>query len=144
MQPRDLTVEGREFKGIHFAMDFLKQQNKTVQGQKILESHKISAAKKKVLVIGGGDTGSDCVGTAVRQKAASVTQIEILAKPPLERNDDNPWPFWPETLRTSSSHLEGCERRWNLSTLRFIGDNGKVTGVEVVQVQWKKKMAAWS
>jgi glutamate synthase (NADPH/NADH) small chain len=139
MQPRDLCVEGRELKGTHFAMDFLKQQNKVVQGERILESHKISASKKKVLVIGGGDTGSDCVGTSVRQKAASVTQIEILEMPPLERSNDNPWPFWPNTLRTSSSHLEGCERRWNLSTQRFVGENGRVTGVEVVQVDWKKK-----
>ncbi len=139
MQPRDLEVEGRELKGIYFAMDFLKQQNKILQGKKVLESHKISASNKKVLVIGGGDTGSDCVGTAVRQKAASVTQIEILDRPTLERTDDNPWPFWPNTLRTSSSHLEGCERRWNLTTRRFIGDNGRVTGVEAVQLEWKKE-----
>jgi glutamate synthase (NADPH) small chain len=139
MQPRDLKVEGRELKGIHFAMDFLRQQNKVVQSERILESQKISAAKKRVLVIGGGDTGSDCVGTSVRQKAASVTQIEILDMPPMERTDDNPWPFWPNTLRISSSHLEGCERKWNLATKRFIGDNGRVTSVEVVKVNWQKE-----
>lgn len=139
MQPRDLIAEGREMKGIHFAMDFLKQQNKIVDGERILDSQRISATKKKVLVIGGGDTGSDCVGTSIRQKAASITQIEILAQPPTERSEDNPWPFWPNTMRTSSSHLEGCERRWNLATRRFIGDNNRVTGVEVIKVEWLKE-----
>lgn len=139
MEPRDLIAEGRELKGIHFAMDFLKQQNKIVDGERILESQRISAHKKKVLVIGGGDTGSDCVGTSIRQKAASITQIEILSKPPTERSEDNPWPFWPNTMRTSSSHLEGCERRWSLATRKFIGDNNKVTGVEVFQVEWLKE-----
>ena len=136
MDPRDLPADGRELKGIHFAMDFLKQQNKTVNGEHIAEAKRISAKDKKVLVIGGGDTGSDCVGTSIRQKAASVTQIEILAKPFDKRTDDNPWPFWPNTLRTSSSHLEGCTRRWSLATKRFIGKNGHLTGVEVVQVEW--------
>jgi len=139
MEPRDLTAEGREMKGIHFAMDFLKQQNKIVDGGRILDSQRISATKKKVLVIGGGDTGSDCVGTSIRQKAASITQIEILTQPPAERSEDNPWPYWPNTMRTSSSHLEGCERRWSLATRRFIGDNNKVAGVEVVQVEWLKE-----
>ncbi len=136
MDPRDLPADGRNLKGIHFAMDFLRQQNKVVSGENIPESTRISAKDKKVLVIGGGDTGSDCVGTSIRQKAASVTQIEILSKPPQKRNDDNPWPYWPNTLRTSSSHLEGCERRWSLATKRFIGANGNLTGVEVVKVEW--------
>ena len=139
MEPRDLVAKGRDLQGIHFAMDFLKQQNKAVQRERIPEEERISARKKRVLVIGGGDTGSDCVGTSIRQNAASVTQIEILPQPPGERIDDNPWPFWPNTKRTSSSHLEGCERRWSLATRRFIGDNGTVTGVEVVQVEWFKE-----
>ena len=136
MDPRDLPAEGRELNGIHFAMDFLRQQNKVISGESIPDSVRISAKDKKVLVIGGGDTGSDCVGTSIRQKAAFVTQIEILAKPDTKRDEDNPWPYWPNTLRTSSSHLEGCERRWSLATKRFIGHNGYLTGVEVVQVEW--------
>ena len=136
MEPRDLPANGRDLKGIHFAMDFLRQQNKVTGGEDIHETIQISAKSKRVLVIGGGDTGSDCVGTSIRQKAASVTQIEILSKPAQKRSDDNPWPFWPNTLRTSSSHLEGCERRWSLATKRFIGKDGQLTGVEVVQVEW--------
>jgi len=140
MQPRDLkTIPGRELKGVYFAMDYLKQQNKVVKGENISETIRIHAKDKKVLVIGGGDTGSDCVGTAIRQKAHSVTQIEILDKPSDKRSEDNPWPYWPNTLRTSSSHLEGCERRWSLNTRRFIGENGVLTGVEVVRVEWTGK-----
>ncbi len=135
-QPRDLPVEGRELDGVYFAMDFLTQQNKLNAGQMIPEENRISAKNKNVLVIGGGDTGSDCVGTSIRQKAMSVTQIEILPKPPEKRIDHNPWPYWPNTLRTSSSHQEGCERRWNLSTKRFIGENGKLKQAEIVQVEW--------
>jgi glutamate synthase (NADPH/NADH) small chain len=135
-QPRDLPVEGRELDGVYFAMDFLTQQNKLNAGQMIPEENRISAKNKNVLVIGGGDTGSDCVGTSIRQKATSVTQIEILPKPPEKRIDHNPWPYWPNTLRTSSSHQEGCERRWNLSTKRFIGENGKLKQAEIVQVEW--------
>ncbi|GET26544.1 glutamate synthase subunit beta [Prolixibacter sp. NT017] len=138
MQPRDLVVEGRDLEGVHFAMDFLKQQNKVNRGEVFTEDERISAKEKKVLVIGGGDTGSDCVGTSIRQKAESVTQIEILPKPPEKRADTNPWPYWPNTLRTSSSHLEGCERRWALATKRLIGKDGKVTGAEVVEVVWEK------
>jgi glutamate synthase (NADPH) small chain len=93
---------------------------------------------KMYLLIGGGDTGSDCVGTSIRQKAKSVTQIEILPKPQEKREDNNPWPYWPNTIRTSSSHQEGCQRHWSLSTKRFIGENGKLKQVEVVQVEWKK------
>jgi len=140
MHPRDLkTTPGRELKGIHFAMDYLKQQNKVVKGENISESIRIHAKDKRVLVIGGGDTGSDCVGTAIRQKAHSVTQIEILDKPSEKRSENNPWPYWPNTIRTSSSHLEGCERRWSLNTRRFIGENGVLTGVEVVSVEWTGK-----
>jgi glutamate synthase (NADPH/NADH) small chain len=136
MDPRDLPAEGRELKGIYFAMDFLRQQNKVISGENIPETIRISARNLKVLVIGGGDTGSDCVGTSIRQKAKSVTQIEILPKPPKKRGEDNPWPYWPNTLRTSSSHLEGCERRWSLATKRFVGNKGSLTGVEVIQVEW--------
>jgi len=136
MDPRDLPAEGRELKGIYFAMDFLRQQNKVVSGENVDETIRVSAKDLKVLVIGGGDTGSDCVGTSIRQKAAFVTQIEILPKPSKKRGEDNPWPYWPNTLRTSSSHLEGCERRWSLVTKRFIGENGHLKGVEVAQVEW--------
>ena len=135
MFPRDLRAEGRELNGIYFAMDFLRQQNKINSGENIPENIRLSARDKKVLIIGGGDTGSDCVGTSIRQKAASVTQIEILSRPPKTRGENNPWPYWPNTLRTSSSHLEGCERRWGLATKRFIGQNGYLTGVEVVGVE---------
>lgn len=138
MQPRDLPVEGRELKGVHFAMDFLTQQNKVVRGDQFSDEERISAKGKHVLVIGGGDTGSDCVGTSIRQKAAQVTQIEIMPKPGEKREANNPWPYWPNTLRTSSSHKEGCERRWSLATKRFVGENGVLTGVEVVQVEWTK------
>lgn len=138
MVPRDLPAEGRAIDGVHFAMDFLRQQNKVVRGVKIADDVRLTAEGKNVLVIGGGDTGSDCVGTSVRQKALSVTQIEIMPKPAVVREDTNPWPYWPNTLRTSSSHKEGCERRWSLTTKRFIGENGKLTGAEVIQVEWKK------
>ncbi len=136
--PRDLQVEGRSFKGVHYAMEYLAQQNKVVAGQDIPQSERIHAKDKRVLVIGGGDTGSDCVGTAIRQKAASVLQIEILPKPQEKREPGNPWPYWPNTLRTSSSHLEGCERKWGLSTSELIGSDGKVTHAKLVQVEWKK------
>ncbi|NOY95121.1 MAG: glutamate synthase subunit beta [Chlorobi bacterium] len=137
-QPRGLEVEGHELDGVHYAIDFLMQQNKVVAGQDIPKDERISAKDKKVLVIGGGDTGSDCVGTSIRQKAQSVIQIEILPKPPVKRDDNNPWPYWPNTLRTSSSHKEGCERRWSLATKRIIGEEGKVKQAEVVTVEWNK------
>ncbi|MBL7972768.1 MAG: glutamate synthase subunit beta [Prolixibacteraceae bacterium] len=140
-QPRDLPVEGREMKGVYFAMDFLSQSNKRVAGEIIPEEISIHAKDKHVLVIGGGDTGSDCVGTAIRQKARSVKQIEILPKPAAERADNNPWPYWPNTLRTSSSHLEGCERRWGLSTKRFLGENNEIKQVVLVGVEWSKDEA---
>jgi glutamate synthase (NADPH/NADH) small chain len=122
--PRDLPVEGRELKGIYFALDLLKQQNRIVSGQTFPAAQQILAKGKKVLVIGGGDTGSDCVGTSIRQKATSVTQIEILPKPPEETNPATPWPNYPNILKTSSSHHEGCTRRWSLATKRFLGEKG--------------------
>lgn len=137
-QPRDLVTEGRELNGVHFAMEFLTQQNKVVAGKRVNRSKRISAEGKHVLVIGGGDTGSDCVGTSIRQKAASVTQIEIMPKPSEIRSDNNPWPYWPTTLRTSSSHMEGCDRKWALSTRRLIGEDGQVKEAEVVEVAWDK------
>jgi len=130
--PRDLPVEGRKLKGIHFALDFLKNQNRAVASRWVVdENDPLSAKDKNVLVIGGGDTGSDCVGTAIRQGAASVTQIEIMPKPPVGTNPETPWPYYPNILKTSSSHKEGCERRWSLATERFIGENGHVSGVSV-------------
>ncbi len=138
-QARDLPVEGRELKGVYFAMDFLSQQNKAVAGKTVPDEIRVTAKDKHVLIIGGGDTGSDCVGTSNRQQAKSVTQIEILPKPPDKRDNNNPWPYWPNTLRSSSSHDEGCNRRWSLSTKRFIGDEqGNVKQTEIVQVEWSK------
>ncbi len=138
MKPRDLTVEGRELKGIHYAMDFLTQQNRVVAGKEFSDDERILAKDKHVLVIGGGDTGSDCVGTSNRHKAKGVTQIEIMPKPSEKRDFDNPWPNWPYTLKTSSSHEEGCDRGWSLATKRFIGENGQVKQVEVIEVKWDK------
>jgi len=134
--PRDLQAEGRELKGVHFALDFLKNQNRAVAARWVVDDiDPLSAKDKNVLVIGGGDTGSDCVGTAIRQGAASVTQIEIMPKPPVGTNPETPWPYYPNVLKTSSSHKEGCERRWSLSTERFIGKNGNVCGVEVKSIE---------
>lgn len=139
--PRDLKVEGRELKGVHFALELLQQQNRVNAGREISRDDRISAKGKNVLVIGGGDTGSDCVGTANRQGALSVTQIEIMPKPPEGENPATPWPYWPVVLKTSSSHDEGCNRRWLLDTRRIIGENGKVTEVEVEEVRWEKDEA---
>jgi len=144
MQPRDLPIEGRELDGIHFAMEFLTQQNKVNDGVYVAYDNRISAKGRKVLVIGGGDTGSDCVGTAIRQGAASVTQIEIMPKPPVARSEDNPWPYYAKTLKTSTSHEEGCERMWSLGTLRFIGMQRNVTHAEVEEVKWIKKDGRFS
>jgi len=138
-EPRDLPAEGRDIPGVYFALDFLRQQNHLNRGEEVPETGKILAKGKNVLVIGGGDTGSDCVGTSIRQGAKSVTQIEIMPKPPEDVNPSTPWPYWPNVLRTSSSHKEGCERRWNLATKKFIADkDGKLKGVEVVEVAWEK------
>ncbi|HPB81543.1 MAG TPA: glutamate synthase subunit beta [Spirochaetota bacterium] len=135
-EPRDLDIEGRENHGIYFAMEYLAQQNKIVSGEHIDENSLISALNKDVLVIGGGDTGSDCVGTANRQGARSITQLELLPQPPLHRPEHEPWPLWPKVLKTSSSHEEGCVRMWNILTRKFTGENGNVTGAEAVQVAW--------
>lgn len=135
-KPRDLLIEGREFEGIHFAMDFLKRCNEKVSEG--LEND-INVSGKKVVVIGGGDTGSDCIGNSNRNGAEEVIQIEIMGKPSESRTDDNPWPEWPMILKTSSSHQEGADRKWALMTKRFVSDNNKdVSGLEVVQVTWEK------
>ena len=134
--PRDLNIPGRELKGIHFALEMLSQQNRIIEGETFPKEALVNAKDKKVLVIGGGDTGSDCIGTSIRQGAASVTQIEIMPKPPVAYNPATPWPQWPVVLKTTSSHEEGCIRRWSLASNRFIGKNGKVTGVEVEEVEW--------
>jgi len=138
MQPRDLEIAGRELDGIHFAMDYLTQQNKVNDGAYVAYDNRITAENRHILVIGGGDTGSDCVGTAIRQGAKSVTQIEILPKPPEQRSGENPWPYFAKTLKTSTSHEEGCERRWSLSTLRFLGMQQRVTHAEVQEVAWEQ------
>ncbi len=131
-EPRNLPVEGRELEGVYFALEFLKNQNRATAAKKGVPSDdKYSAKGKHVLVIGGGDTGSDCVGTSIRHGAASVTQIEIMPKPPVGTNPATPWPYYPNVLKTSSSHKEGCERRWSLATNKIIGENGKVVSVEV-------------
>jgi glutamate synthase (NADPH/NADH) small chain len=135
-KPRDINVEGRELKGIHFAMDFLSQQNKINDGETASPGTRISAEGLRVVVIGGGDTGSDCVGTAIRQKAASVTQIEIMPKPPIERSPENPWPYFGKTLKTTTSHEEGCERFWGVSTRRFRANGEHVAGIEAEAVTW--------
>lgn len=134
---RDLPVEGRNLNGIHLAMELLSQQNRQLMGLP-LEQEPISAKGKHVLVIGGGDTGSDCVGTSNRHGAEKVTQIELLPQPPVGENPQTPWPYYPNVLKTSSSHEEGCERRWSLTTKRFIGKDGQVTGAEVITVEWVK------
>ena len=145
---RDLKAPGRELKGVHFALELLSQQNRVLAGMEFLpeasgkaersKDERITAKGKDVLVIGGGDTGSDCIGTAHRQGCKSVTQIEIMPKP-VEGPEDpqNPWPEWPRTLKTTSSHEEGCTRRWNINTLEFLGENGKLTGVKVQEIDWE-------
>lgn len=145
--PRNLDIPGRELKGVHFAMDFLKQNNKRVAGRDPLangtiESNvypsEIHAAGKQVVVIGGGDTGSDCVGTSNRQKAKSVTQFELLPKPPAERNEFMPWPGYPMLLKTTTSHEEGCERQWAVATKEFLGDGkGNLRALKIVDLEWK-------
>ncbi|RFO97932.1 glutamate synthase [Rhodoferax lacus] len=134
-QSRDLPVPGRELDGIHFAMEFLPQQNKVNAGDKL--KGQLRADGKHVIVIGGGDTGSDCVGTSNRHGAVSVTQFEVMPQPPVEENRPMTWPYWPLKLRTSSSHDEGCERVFAISTKEFVGEKGKVTGLKTVQVEWK-------
>ena len=135
-QARDLAIPGRELAGIHFAMEFLPQQNRRVAGDRQISENPISAEGKRVIILGGGDTGSDCHGTALRQGALSVSSWELLPKPPTERNSSMPWPYWPMILRTSSSHEEGGSREWSVSTKRFVGSNGKVQKLEVVRVEF--------
>ena len=136
--PRDLPIPGRDLQGIHFAMEFLTQQNARVSGDAYGDNNEIFATDKHVIVIGGGDTGSDCVGTSNRHRAASVTQIELMAKPPDERSPDNPWPHWPMILRTSSSHEEGANRDFAVLTKEFVGDReGNVKALKTVRIEWK-------
>jgi len=137
-EPRDLGIEGRSLKGIYFAMDYLEQQNRRVRGDLIPEAELIKAINKKVVVIGGGDTGSDCVGNSNRQGASSITQIEILPEPSNHRTSNDPWPLWPRVKKTSSSHEEGCERLWGVKTLRFCGVNGEVKKISAIRVSWEK------
>ena len=136
-KPRDLPIPGRELDGVHFAMEFLPQQNRLVAGDNSLPVPQISAEGKRVIVIGGGDTGSDCVGTSNRHGAASVTQFEVMPKPPEQENKMLVWPYWPLKLRTSTSHDEGCERDWSVSTKRFEGKNGKVEKLVCCRVVFK-------
>lgn len=135
---RDLNIPGRELKGVHFALELLSQQNRVLAGMEFAKEKRITAKGKDVLVIGGGDTGSDCIGTAHRQGCKSVTQIEIMPRP-VDGPDDpaNPWPNYPRTLKTTTSHEEGCTRRWNINTLEFLGEDGKLTGVRVQEIDWK-------
>lgn len=136
--PRDLPIEGRHLRGVHFAMDYLTQHNRTVAGDDILPAERITAQGKHVVVIGGGDTGADCVGTSNRLGAASVTQIELMVKPPGQRSADTPWPLWPMQLRTSTSHEEGCERQWAILTKAFLSSDGEtVSGLRIVEVAWE-------
>lgn len=138
-KPRDINPEGRDLQGIHFAMDFLSHEIKSQSGELKSGEEKITAKDKHVLVIGGGDTGSDCVGTSVRQGAKSVTQIEIMPKPPVGKNPSTPWPSpYPQILKTSSSHEEGCTRRWLLNTISFMGEDGKVKEAMAEEVIWQK------
>jgi glutamate synthase (NADPH/NADH) small chain len=131
---RDLPIPGRDLDGIHQAMDFLPQQNKRNAGKTV--SNGILATDKKVVVLGGGDTGSDCHGTSIRQKAADVNSIELMPKPPNDDNPGSPWPMWPMIMRTSSSHEEGGDRDWSVMSKEFVGENGKVTGVRMIRLEW--------
>jgi len=144
-QPRPLTVPGSELQGVHFAMEYLTQQNRRVAGDlpELVKRPLIDARDKHVVVIGGGDTGSDCVGTAVRQQAASVTQIEILPQPPESYNPETPWPLWPKILRTSTSHEEGCKRLWSVLTTGLSGTDGCVRQLHACRVEWEKTESGW-
>ncbi|WP_316976169.1 glutamate synthase subunit beta [Shumkonia mesophila] len=137
-KPRDLPVPGRELRGIHYAMEFLTQQNKRIAHEYLRNLEPITAQDKRVIVLGGGDTGSDCIGTSVRQGARWVTQFEILPQPPAQENKLMTWPNWPLKLMTSSSQEEGCRREWTVATKRFLGEDGRVTGLEAVRVEWRK------
>ncbi|MBF0122540.1 MAG: glutamate synthase subunit beta [Candidatus Omnitrophica bacterium] len=141
-QPRDAVIPGRELKGVYFAMEYLSQQTRRLLGVKISSKEEIIAKGKRVVVLGGGDTGSDCVGTANRQGAISVKQFELLSKPPLERTADNPWPHWASILRTSTSHEEGCERDYSILTKSFSGENGQLKKLHAVRLDWSGKDAS--
>ena len=141
--PRDLTVPGRELDGVHYAMTFLPQQNKRNAGDVLPESESILATDKHVVVIGGGDTGSDCIGTSRRHGATSITQLEIMPKPPEKENKALTWPNWPNKLRTSSSHEEGCDRMWSVDTVSFEGKDGKLTQINCVKVEWTQDNGRW-
>lgn len=149
-EPRDLTISGRDLDGIHFAMDFLPQSNKRVAGQVIPEDIAITAKGKKVVVIGGGDTGSDCIGTSLRQGAVDVTQLELLPMPPKERDNSQPWPVFPRLYKTSSSHDEAEAvlgkdiRMFSIGTKEFVGDDGHVTGLKCVQLSWEQVDGRWN
>src|SRR5574344_2168646 len=134
---RDLEIPGRDLKGVYFALEMLAQQNRVLAGTEFKKEELVNAKGKNVLVIGGGDTGSDCIGTAHRQGCKSVTQVEIMPKPPVGDKPATPWPNWAVILKTTSSHEEGCERRWNIASNKFIGKDGHVTGVEVEEVTWE-------
>lgn len=149
-EPRDLTISGRELSGIHFAMDFLPQSNKRVAGQVIPEDLAITATGKKVVVIGGGDTGSDCIGTSLRQGAIDITQLELLPMPPKERDNSQPWPVFPRLYKTSSSHDEAEAnlgkdiRMFSIGTKEFVGENGHVTGLKCVKLSWEQVDGRWN
>lgn len=136
--PRDLNVPGRDLGGIHFALDFLTQQNRRNAGDAIPPEEIITAEGKDVIVIGGGDTGSDCIGTSRRQGARNITQIELLPKPPEKRALSNPWPTWPQILRASTAHEEGCERLWSIMTKEFVGEEGNARGIQCVRLDWSE------
>jgi glutamate synthase (NADPH/NADH) small chain len=138
-QPRDLPVPGRELQGIHFAMEYLTLQNRRNEGDTIEDADFITAAGKHVVIIGGGDTGADCLGTAHRQGALAVHQLELMPRPPEARASDNPWPQWPQIFRVSSAHEEGGERLYAVSTQRFVGENGRVKALEAVQIEATRK-----
>ena len=137
--PRDLTVDGRALRGVHFAMSYLPQQNRRVSGEPLGDVEPILAEGKQVVVIGGGDTGSDCIGTAFRQGAVSVTQLEILPRPPDKENKALTWPHWPLKLRTSSSQAEGAQRDFSVATQRFLGEDGTLTGLECIRLDGQLK-----
>lgn len=142
-KPRDLAIPGRELKGVHFAMELLTQQTRRVLGDSIPEENAILATGRRVVVIGGGDTGSDCIGTSARHGATHITQLEILPKPPEKENKATTWPNWPNKLRTSSSHQEGCQREWAVATKEFRGENGVLKEILCIRVEWTNQNGRW-
>ncbi|MCT4619706.1 MAG: glutamate synthase subunit beta [Marinisporobacter sp.] len=138
--PRDLDVKGRALHGIHFAMDYLTQQNRINQGKEIPKEERIDACEKNVVIIGGGDTGADCLGVAIRQGAKQVYQLELMPQPPEKRTEKMPWPAWPMILRTNTSHEEGGERQWSIATKYFSGENGKVQKIHCIKLKWREDL----